>query len=72
MLKLGDLVELSEKAMSSTCAKERQVGDHSSKLTGCETECLRPPVLPRGAYSMEELLFSSSPNVESALGWGPQ
>ena len=34
MLKLGDLVELSEKAMSSTCAKERQVGDHLEQVDG--------------------------------------
>jgi nicotinamidase-related amidase len=79
MTYLGDMAELFEKDFFDL-TKERQIRDHLEHLEktqilvgGCETDvcvlqsCLGLLSLDYEVYLMEELLFSSSPNVESAV-----
>jgi nicotinamidase-related amidase len=76
---LGDMADLFEKDFFDL-TKERQIRDHLDHLkktqilvTGCETDvcvlqsCLGLLSLDYEVYLVEELLFSSSPNVESAV-----
>jgi hypothetical protein len=76
---LGDRAELFEKDFFDL-TKERQIRDHLDHLkktqillAGCETDvcvlqsCLGLLSLDYEVYLVEELLFSASPNVESAV-----
>ena len=79
MTYLGDMAKLFEKDFFDL-TKDRQIREHLEHLdkkqlvlTGCETDvcvlqsCLGLLSLDYEVYLVEELLFSSSPNVESAV-----
>ena len=79
MTYLGDMAELFEKDFFDL-TKDRQIREHLEHLdkkqlvlTGCETDvcvlqsCLGLLSLDYEVYIVEDLLFSSSPNVQSAV-----